>query len=226
MGRSITRRDFLNGAAIGAAGSLLAPELAAALEALARLPLSQQEAGYYPPALTGMRGSHDGSFEVAHRLRDERGWLASGESTGETYDLVVVGARAERPRRGVPVPEGGGCGRADPRSRQPRRLRRPRQAQRVPARRSAPASDTAAREPIYPVLPRSVKTPGRSSRKSASTPIGSTPHSTGSCTSRSVSSGALLRQGDFRRGSAGRGRGKASLGGVSRKDAALGGRTR
>ncbi len=88
----ITRRDFLNGARIAVAGTLLAPELSAALEALARQPLSQQDAGYYPPALTGMRGSHDGSFEIAHRLRDERGWMGRGESTGETFDLVVVGA--------------------------------------------------------------------------------------------------------------------------------------
>jgi hypothetical protein len=51
VARSITRRDFLNGARVAVTGSLLAPELAAALEAL--------RAEYYPPALTGMRGSHD-----------------------------------------------------------------------------------------------------------------------------------------------------------------------
>jgi len=39
-----------------------------------------------------MRGSHDGSFEAAHKLRDERRWdLTGAVSTGETYDLVVVG---------------------------------------------------------------------------------------------------------------------------------------
>ena len=92
MDHPITRRDFLNGARIAVAGSLLAPELSAALKALARRPLSQQDAGYYPPALTGMRGSHDGSFEVAHQLRDEKGWTGGAAETGETYDLVVVGA--------------------------------------------------------------------------------------------------------------------------------------
>jgi spermidine dehydrogenase len=80
---SITRRDFLNGARVAVTGSLLAPELAAALEALAR--------EHYPPALTGMRGSHEGSFEVAHRLRDEGGWGGTAEATGERFDLVVVG---------------------------------------------------------------------------------------------------------------------------------------
>ncbi len=36
-----------------------------------------------------MRGSHDGSWEVAHSLRDGRTW--EGVETGESYDLVVVG---------------------------------------------------------------------------------------------------------------------------------------
>ena len=49
--------------------------------------------GYYPPALTGMRGNHDGSFPVAHRVRDGEAWDADGAplQTGELYDLVVVG---------------------------------------------------------------------------------------------------------------------------------------
>ncbi len=84
MVRSITRRDFLNGAKVAVAGSLLAPELASALQAL--------NEGYYPPALTGMRGSRDGSFEVAHRLRDEKRWSGGAEATGEVFDLVVAGA--------------------------------------------------------------------------------------------------------------------------------------
>src|SRR5262249_27516848 len=54
---------------------------------------AQDAAGYYPPALTGMRGSHDGSFDVAHALRDGRFWRTAGDpvNTGEAYDLVVVG---------------------------------------------------------------------------------------------------------------------------------------
>jgi spermidine dehydrogenase len=38
-----------------------------------------------------MRGSHDGSFEVVHRVRDARGWREAASATGERYDLVVVG---------------------------------------------------------------------------------------------------------------------------------------
>jgi spermidine dehydrogenase len=87
--RDITRRDFLNGVSLGVVGSLLAPELVRAFEqefAPERAP------DYYPPTRTGMRGSHDGSFEVAHQLRDRRPWdLAGAINTGESYDLVVVG---------------------------------------------------------------------------------------------------------------------------------------
>src|SRR4029077_16031610 len=48
---------------------------------------------YYPPTLTGMRGSHDGSWEAAHAMRDGRFWSSVGTPTDmrETYDLVVVG---------------------------------------------------------------------------------------------------------------------------------------
>ena len=80
MDRSVTRRDFLNGVSVAVGGSLLAGPLA---------PFGSA-AGAYPPALTGMRGSHDGSWEVAHGLRDGRRW--EGVDTGESYDLVVVGA--------------------------------------------------------------------------------------------------------------------------------------
>ncbi|HEV8346496.1 MAG TPA: NAD(P)-binding protein [Vicinamibacterales bacterium] len=87
--RDITRRDFLNGVSLGVVGSLLAPELIRAFEqefAPERAP------DYYPPTRTGMRGSHDGSFEVAHQLRDRRQWDSAGAiNTGESYDLVVVG---------------------------------------------------------------------------------------------------------------------------------------
>lgn len=89
MDRPIARRDFLNGLAIGVGvlGGLGAgPALA---QSAATWP--QDAAGYYPPTLTGLRGSHPGSFETAHALRD--GALSPGapEDTGERYDLVVVG---------------------------------------------------------------------------------------------------------------------------------------
>jgi spermidine dehydrogenase len=90
MNRRITRRDFVNGVSVGAAGALLLPRWALAMEAQDYAP--EQAPGYYPPALTGMRGDHEGSFEVAHALRDRRTVdLASVAHTGESYDLIVVG---------------------------------------------------------------------------------------------------------------------------------------
>ena len=77
MHRGISRRDFVNGMAVAVGGSLIVPGW-----------LSAQDD--YPPSLTGMRGSHDGSFEVAHALRDGKTW-PDAEDTGEHYDLVVVG---------------------------------------------------------------------------------------------------------------------------------------
>jgi spermidine dehydrogenase len=87
----ITRRDFLNGVAIGAGGLIAADPLLAAL--LSEETAPEKPPGYYPPALTGMRGNHDGTFTYAHQLRDGKRWDSAGTpvSTGETYDLIVVG---------------------------------------------------------------------------------------------------------------------------------------
>ena len=47
---------------------------------------------YHPPSQLGLRGSHDGSWEVGHQMRDQRGWdLSLAGDTGEEYDLVIVG---------------------------------------------------------------------------------------------------------------------------------------
>ncbi len=88
MDRAIARRDFLQGAAIGIAFGGLAPELANAAEQEAH-----NAPGYYPPTRLGMRGSHPGSFEAAHELRDGDFWnsASSLNDTGETFDLVVAG---------------------------------------------------------------------------------------------------------------------------------------
>jgi spermidine dehydrogenase len=92
MGRRITRRDFLNGVAvgIGALGASGIPGLAGGENAAHA---QNPPAGVYPPALTGIRGSQPGSFDVAHALRDGTFWDTAGEpsDTGESYDLVVVG---------------------------------------------------------------------------------------------------------------------------------------
>lgn len=54
--------------------------------------IAQDDPRYYPPGLTGMRGSHPGSFGGAHALRDGKGFdSAATVDTGEHYDLVVVG---------------------------------------------------------------------------------------------------------------------------------------
>jgi spermidine dehydrogenase len=93
MNRAISRRDFLNGVALTIGGTLV-PPAALAFDEAAYAP--EKSPGYYPPALTGIRGNHDGSFTYAHRLRDGESWDSNAavkpESTGETYDLVVVGA--------------------------------------------------------------------------------------------------------------------------------------
>jgi spermidine dehydrogenase len=76
----ITRRDFLNGVALTIAGS-------------ARIgPVLAGEPTAYPPGLTGLRGSHPGSFEVAHALRDGATFDVDGAPVSERYDLIVVGA--------------------------------------------------------------------------------------------------------------------------------------
>src|SRR5580704_4298381 len=106
----ISRRDFLNGVAVGVGGALTGGTLLAAgvvdakevdrVRSAAAGVLGadgddgpQNAPGYYPPALTGMRGNHDGSFTYAHALRDGKKWDAAGAPTKveDTYDLVVVG---------------------------------------------------------------------------------------------------------------------------------------
>jgi spermidine dehydrogenase len=78
---SISRRDFLNGVALSiAAGLTPAAQVAA-------------QPSRYPPALTGLRGQHAGSFETAHAQAREHGrFPIDGLPIEERYDLVVVGA--------------------------------------------------------------------------------------------------------------------------------------
>lgn len=95
MDRSITRRDFLNGIAMIAGGSMLAHPAACLGQAASAVTATepQNAPDYYPPALTGLRGSHLGALEVAHALRDGTFWPKAGDPvvTNEQYDLVVVG---------------------------------------------------------------------------------------------------------------------------------------
>lgn len=78
----VTRRDFLNGAALCIAGGLAPAALGRAAPATP-----------YPPALMGMRGNHPGSFEAAHMLGwGQKSYSARALPVEESYDLVVVGA--------------------------------------------------------------------------------------------------------------------------------------
>ena len=85
MTNGITRRDFMNGiaiAVIGASGIEISRATAAGA------PVGPDG---YPPARDGLRGSHVGSFEAAHRLRDGLPFDLGGTEVAEHYDLVVVG---------------------------------------------------------------------------------------------------------------------------------------
>jgi spermidine dehydrogenase len=93
MHQKISRRDFLNGVSFAVGSSLLVTN-PMWLEAFG-VPQSpfapEKDPAYYPPAKTGMRGSHDGSWEVAHAMRDGQEWPES-TADAESYDLIVVGA--------------------------------------------------------------------------------------------------------------------------------------
>jgi spermidine dehydrogenase len=90
MDRDIPRRDFLNGAAM-TIGSAFLPAGLHSNETKSDEP--QNRAGYNPPVTTGLRGSHPGSFEIAHSLRDGTFWkdAAAPEQLTEKYDAIVVG---------------------------------------------------------------------------------------------------------------------------------------
>jgi spermidine dehydrogenase len=102
MGCGITRRDFVNGAAVTVGSSLLGSAVGSAAVSPSSLLASLEEAtraapetdpSYYPPERQGMRGNHDGTYTYAHKLRDGDFWEGEGkpQATGEKYDLVIVG---------------------------------------------------------------------------------------------------------------------------------------
>jgi len=83
MSRSITRRDFIHDIGITALGlTLPLPSFA--------VPPGGGEL-YYPPTRTGLRGSHPGSFEVAHALAREGKRFDNPLVLDEHYDLIVIG---------------------------------------------------------------------------------------------------------------------------------------
>jgi len=93
LGRNITRRDFLNGVGVALTSSMLPTSHVSAFAAMMQQAQREGENGgeYYPPTRTGMRGSHAGSFEVAHALTMGEHW-DNAPDTGERYDMVIVGA--------------------------------------------------------------------------------------------------------------------------------------
>jgi spermidine dehydrogenase len=93
MRRKITRRDFLNGVAVTAGAAMFSRQLLAAEQCELVRSEAEKFSPYYPPALTGLRGSHAGAFEAAHCLRDGTFFdtFPKAQDTGERYDLIIVG---------------------------------------------------------------------------------------------------------------------------------------
>ncbi|MDB6083731.1 MAG: hypothetical protein JWN43_1612, partial [Gammaproteobacteria bacterium] len=86
MDRPISRRDFVNGTAMALAG--------AAAGAAIPGECVFAEPAFYPPALTGMRGSgYPGAYTTAHAMRDGTFWSTAPAptETPDRYDLIVVG---------------------------------------------------------------------------------------------------------------------------------------
>jgi spermidine dehydrogenase len=97
--KSITRRDFLDGAAVAIATTAVSSSTIAATavggsKAAEGLLEDSPEASKlidYPPSLTGMRGNHPGSYDYAHPLAWSGEAPQDATDTGEEYDLIVVG---------------------------------------------------------------------------------------------------------------------------------------
>ena len=143
---SITRRDFLNGVALTvAAGLTPAAQLAA-------------QTRRYPPALTGLRGQHVGSFEVAHALGAGGPQVPGRRAAGRRELRSRRGRRRhQRACRGIVLSPRQSV-RAHPHPRQPRRFRRPRQAQRVQPR--WPPHHRLRRQPVAAIAEHAVQRGG------------------------------------------------------------------
>ncbi len=87
MKQKITRRDFLNGTRIALGTSLISPWHNIYGADPGEFALGPD---YYPPGKTGLRGSHDGSWETMHARVSGATWPTSDPEAH--YDLVVIGA--------------------------------------------------------------------------------------------------------------------------------------
>ena len=83
----ITRRDFLDGVALMGGAAALSP-----LHVFGETAQEELSGGGYPPTLTGLRGNHPGSYDVAHALARGGQRPTEFEEIDDVYDLVVVGA--------------------------------------------------------------------------------------------------------------------------------------
>jgi spermidine dehydrogenase len=87
MNRDITRRDFIQDVSLASLGLTLNAGVLAGETGNSPNPAGR----YYPPVLTGMRGSHPGAFETAHALALEGKIFPKATDLDEEYDLIVVG---------------------------------------------------------------------------------------------------------------------------------------
>ena len=86
MHKGIARRDFIQTTVLTSLGLMLPTSCLLSTDEN-ELPLN-----YYPPVKTGMRGSHEGSYETAHALARQGIQFGNPIDSNENYDLVVVGA--------------------------------------------------------------------------------------------------------------------------------------
>ncbi|MBT5073271.1 MAG: NAD(P)/FAD-dependent oxidoreductase [Kordiimonadaceae bacterium] len=89
MKKDITRRDFLNGTQIAIGATVGASLLTPWTEAFGAPNSFTLNNDYYPPAKTGLRGSHDGSWENMHMRVMGEDWNV--DKVEAEYDLVIVG---------------------------------------------------------------------------------------------------------------------------------------
>ncbi|MDH2416160.1 NAD(P)/FAD-dependent oxidoreductase [Nocardioides sp. CER19] len=98
MNRNITRRSFLDGVAVSVGLVAAGTGAADASTAFQGRPSGHGKHPHppatYPPALTGGRGYFDGVQTIPHSLASGQFWKTAPppKSTGEYYDLVVVGS--------------------------------------------------------------------------------------------------------------------------------------
>ena len=91
MKKRISRRDFCNGILVSTGINSLGYQKLFGKDGIF-YEESNKSFTDYPPMLSGMRGSHDGSYEVAHALAWSNQKPSSYVDLDEEYDLVIVGA--------------------------------------------------------------------------------------------------------------------------------------